>query len=201
MVRRGYGSGHWAVDGRSMVDEIRDIAERIELQHVKIRELFLAVTGAGPADRQERFEPLVRLLAVHETAEEEIVYPAVRAMGGEAQAIVSARLTEEDAAKKALADLEGMDAASQEFAAALAKLYQDVDRHATSEEREVLPLLKRMDAEQRDGMAAAFAAAEAVAPTHAHRMAPESGLGNALLSPFVAIVDRVRDAIRGPANR
>jgi len=183
------------------VDETGDIIDMIEEQHMEIRELLVAVTGAGPADRDEPFAQLVRLLAVHETAEEEIVYPAVRAIDAAAEAIVSARLTEEDAAKKALAELERMDAASPEFAAALARLHQDVDRHATSEEREVLPLLERLDAGQRDRMAAAFAAAGAVAPTHGHRIAPESGLGNALFSPFVAFVDRLRDAVRGPAKR
>jgi hypothetical protein len=38
--------------------------------------------------------------------------------------------------------------------------------------------------------------AEKFAPTHAHRMAPESAVGNLLVGPFVAMVDRVRDAIR-----
>jgi hypothetical protein len=38
--------------------------------------------------------------------------------------------------------------------------------------------------------------AEAMAPTHPHKMAPESAAGNLLVGPFVAMVDRVRDALR-----
>ena len=45
-------------------------------------------------------------------------------------------------------------------------------------------------------MGRAFQLAEAMAPTHAHRMAPESAIGNLLVGPFVSMVDRVRDAIR-----
>jgi hypothetical protein len=35
-----------------------------------------------------------------------------------------------------------------------------------------------------------------MAPTHAHKMAPTSATGNVVLGPFVAMVDRVRDAIK-----
>jgi hypothetical protein len=41
-----------------------------------------------------------------------------------------------------------------------------------------------------------FMLVEQLAPTHAHRHAPESALGNLLVGPFVSIVDRTRDAIR-----
>jgi hypothetical protein len=40
-----------------------------------------------------------------------------------------------------------------------------------------------------------FVTAEMVAPTHAHRFAPESATGNLLLGPAVALFDRVRDML------
>jgi hypothetical protein len=36
--------------------------------------------------------------------------------------------------------------------------------------------------------------AEGMAPTRPHKAAPESAVGNLLVGPFVAMVDRVRDA-------
>ena len=42
------------------------------LQHARIEELFLLVTGADADLRRDAFDQLVRLLAVHETAEEEV---------------------------------------------------------------------------------------------------------------------------------
>jgi hemerythrin superfamily protein len=173
----------------SVVTMIRD-------QHAMIRSLMQQVAEAPPQARAEKFEPLVRLLAVHETAEEEIVYPAVRGETSAATDIVEARKDEEDKAKKALADLEKQDPASDEFATAFTKLRRDVEAHATREEAEVLPLLSRSDAERLKAMGKAFAVAEAMAPTHPHRLAPESATGNMLVGPFVAMVDRVRDAIR-----
>jgi hemerythrin superfamily protein len=177
-------------------DAATSVVAKIREQHELIRELFAGVRNAEPAGRAEAFQPLVRLLAVHETAEEEIVYPDVRPQGAAAEAAVEARLAEEDAAKKTLAELEGMDASSAAFTQALAMFENDVLAHASSEEAEILPLLEQHDAERLETMGTLFTAAEAIAPTHAHRMAPESAIGNMLVGPFVAIVDRVRDAIR-----
>jgi hemerythrin superfamily protein len=178
------------------MSDIPAIATLILEQHMTIRQLFAGVEDAAPAERTAAFEPLVRLLAVHETAEEEIVYPAISARSDAGRRIADARKREEDAAKKALADLEEMDASSAEFMSAFARFRTDVEAHAASEEAEVLPLLQETDPQQQRLMGTAFAAAEAMAPTHAHRAAPESAIGNMLVGPYVAMVDRVRDAIR-----
>lgn len=178
-----------STDAPNVVTMIRD-------QHEMIRNLMQQVAAAPPQSRGEAFQPLVRLLAVHETAEEEIVYPAVRGETSAASDIVEARKDEEDQAKKALSALEQQDPASDEFAAAFTELRRDVEAHATKEEAQVLPLLSRSDPGRLQAMGKAFAAAEAMAPTHPHAAAPESAVGNMLVGPFVAMVDRVRDVIR-----
>ena len=38
-----------------------------------------------------------------------------------------------------------------------------------------------------------------MAPTRPHEAAPESAVGNAVVGPFAALVDRARDAIRHAA--
>lgn len=174
-----------------------DIVGMLRDQHTEIRRLMYTVGQSPGADREEAFEPLLRLLAVHETAEEEIVYPAIEHADDAAAAIVAARRHEEDAAKKVLAELEGMDAGSAEFADRFVELSVAVEEHAAAEEREVFPYLAaRHDVGERESMGKAFAAAEMFAPTHAHAMAPEGAVANMVVGPFVAVVDRVRDAIR-----
>ena len=168
----------------------------IRRQHDQIRDLFDAMENAAPEDRAEAFEPLVRLLAVHETAEEMVIYPAA-AKGETGTEIVEQRKAEEDAAKKALADLEKLDPTTAEFGAAFAQLRADVLSHAEAEEEEVLPLLTEVaDADELKRMTAKLEVAEAMAPTHPHKTAPESRAGNLVMGPFVGMVDRVRDAIR-----
>ena len=168
-------------------------------QHREIRSTMAKIDAAAPGDRGATFAPLVSLLAVHETAEEVVVYPALaRSAGDEGARIGDARKAEEDAAKKVLADLEDLDPASDEFMTLFATFRTAIEEHATSEETEVFPLLaKTNDAAEMRALGAEVEVAERMAPTQAHRTAPESASGNLLLGPFVAMADRVRDALRG----
>jgi hemerythrin superfamily protein len=177
----------------------RDVITRVRRQHDTIRRLFDDVQSAAPGARAEAFQPLVRLLAVHETAEEMVVYPAVMLTGADGRAVVRARKEEENRAKKDLAGLEGVDAGSREFLDRLHAFRAEVEAHAEAEEVEVLPLLdERRAAHELRVMDRAFVTAQWIAPTHAHRFAPESAIGNLLLGPPVAVVDRMRDLLTNP---
>ena len=168
-------------------------------QHDEIHRLFDDVEGASGDRREEAFRDLVRLLAVHETAEEMIVYPALRTVdeagvGG----VADQHLQEEDQAKKDLVDLERMGTASPDFDLAFKSFRSAVEAHAEGEEADVFPrLLRAFDEERLQQMAGTLRVAEQVAPTHPHKMAPESAIGNLVVGPFVAVADRVRDALRG----
>lgn len=178
-----------------------DVVDLLEAQHRDVRQLFDQLEGGG-AERAETFECLVRLLAVHETAEEEVVYPALRSVGPDGDRIADARTSEEGQAKYALSELESLGVGAQEFSEKLAAFRLHVMEHAASEEREVFPVLRRsLEDDTRRAMRTALEAAEQMAPTHAHPHAPESALGNLITGPFVAVVDKVRDAIRGATTR
>jgi hypothetical protein len=64
---------------------------------------------ASGKEREESFAQLRRLLAVHETVEEEIVHPAARQALPDGESVVEARLAEEHEAKEMLAALEKLD--------------------------------------------------------------------------------------------
>lgn len=175
----------------------QDAVRFVGSQHDEVRELFRAVAAEKGEARRRAFEPLVRLLAVHETAEEMVVYPTVRSAGEDGKRIADARTREEDQAKKTLSDLEKLDLDSAEFETRFASFRQAVETHADREETEVFPLLEKItDEQQLKRMTAALEVAEGIAPTHPHKLAPESAVGNAVVGPFVGMVDRVRDAIR-----
>jgi hemerythrin superfamily protein len=179
----------------------QDAVRFLGSQHDEARELFRTVAAERGDARRRAFEPLVRLLAVHETAEEMIVYPSIRSAGADGKRIADARTQEEDRAKKMLSDLEKLELDSAEFETQFASFREAVEIHAEREEAEVFPLLeKTTDEQQLERMTAALEVAEGIAPTHPHKLAPESALGNAMVGPFVGMVDRVRDAIRGATN-
>jgi hemerythrin superfamily protein len=175
-----------------------DVVDMLIAQHGLIRDLFAEVKSTEGKSREEAFHRLRHLLAVHETAEEELVHPtARRALDGGNEGLVDDRLAEENEAKQALSRLEELPAGDPQFLELLDELRIAVLAHARSEERyEFMKLREKLDPATLKGMAASVKAAEAVAPTHPHP-GVESTAANLAAGPFAAVVDRVKDAIRG----
>ncbi|MFG2249854.1 hemerythrin domain-containing protein [Spirillospora sp. NPDC048823] len=172
-----------------------DLIDLLKAQHGQIRDLFDQVMNSEGQERKEAFRALVRLLAVHETAEEEIVHPVARSLPG-GDGIVDDRLAEERQAKELLSELDGMDTDDPAFLKTLDKLRMDVLTHARAEERyEFDRLGAQFSPAQLKGFAAAVRAAEAIAPTRPHP-GTESATKNMLVGPPAAMMDRVRDMIR-----
>jgi hypothetical protein len=166
-------------------------------QHDQIKSLFNQLETAQGSMKRELFEDLVRLLAVHESAEEEVVHPFARRKLEGGDQVVEQRLHEENEAKHALAELYGMGVDNPDFDRELAMLATAVIEHATREENEeFLHLRRAVDADRLRRMAGALRAAEATAPTRPHPSTPESATANILAGPPLAMFDRARDAVR-----
>jgi hemerythrin superfamily protein len=173
-----------------------EIVDLLIQQHSQIRDLFAEVHDSTGDARRAAFGRLVQLLAVHETAEEEIVHPVARRSLPGGHGIIDDRLHEEHDAKERLSALEEMDPDRPEFLQRLDELRIAVLEHARAEERyEFFRLRDEFSETQRKGMAAAVRAAEAIAPTHPHP-GTESATKNMLAGPLLAMSDRVRDLIR-----
>ena len=181
----------------TMIGSGIDVVSFLEEQHEEIKRSFERVKAASGNAREEAFIALRRLLAVHETAEEEIVHPAARSALPNGSAVVEARLSEENEAKKVLAELETLDVDSAEFGTLLGRLERSVIVHAAAEEREEFAQLANiLDQRQLERMRRAAEFAEKVAPTRPHP-GVESATANMLAGPFASMLDRARDAFAG----
>jgi hemerythrin superfamily protein len=173
-----------------------DVVDVLLAQHAEIRDLFAEVMAATGDERRSAFHRLVRLLAVHETAEEEIVHPLARRSLPGGEGVVEDRLAEERVAKQLLSDLEQMDPDSADFLPSLDALRIAVLTHARAEERyEFVRLGEEFGTAERRALAAAVKVAEATAPTHPHP-GTESATKNLLIGPLAAMTDRIRDVLR-----
>ncbi|MCD0445050.1 hemerythrin domain-containing protein [Glycomyces sp. A-F 0318] len=182
-------------------EHAEDVIELLVGQHMLIRDLFAEVQTATGEHRAEAFARLVHLLAVHETAEEEVVHPLARRGIDGGEQVVEDRLHEEREAKEALVRLEGMDLGSEEFDAALALLRDSVLQHAHYEEAyEFRHLRGRYDQDRLETLAAQVRMAEKAAPTHPHP-GNETAVKNLTVGPVLAVFDRVRDAMRGGGSQ
>lgn len=175
----------------------KDVVELLLEQHNQIKTLFNRVASAQGTEKREAFEDLVRLLAVHESAEEEVVHPVARRKVERGEQVVRGRLQEEDHAKHALAELYNLGVDHPEFNQKLTAVADAVLQHASREEAEEFPSLRQnISEEQLKRMAGAVRVAEAVAPTRPHPKSGESAPANLLTGPPMAVFDRVRDAVR-----
>lgn len=173
-----------------------DVIDLLLGQHMTIRDLFLEVQDSTGEVRRAAFERLVRLLAVHETAEEQLIHPLARLTVHGGGDVVDDRLAEEHDAKQTLAALEEMGPDAPEFDGLLAKFRTDVLEHAHNEETyEFRYLRATVPATQLRAMIPMVKAAEAIAPTHPHP-GVESATANTLVGPALSLFDRTKDIVR-----
>ena len=181
----------------TFVQSTDDVVKFLKGQHNLIKDMFDEVLSASDTKaRETAFIELRQLLAVHETAEEMVVHPRVRHEAAKGDEIVDARLKEEHTAKQMLSKLEDMDLGSQKFIDELTKFRDAVIDHAEREENEEFTQLERkLNADDRERMAKAVLAAEAIAPTRPHP-GVESAKLNFAAGPFASMLDRARDLIK-----
>jgi hemerythrin superfamily protein len=173
-----------------------DVVDLLLVQHARIEELFTLAVGTEGDAKRAAFDDLVRMLAVHETAEEEVVHPLSRGLADGGDAMVDDRLAEERQAKEMLAALTEAGPDGDGFDDALLLLRDAVLTHARYEERYEFPQLRaKVPAERLHSLATAVRAAEALAPTRPHPGA-ESATANLVTGPALAVADRARDLVR-----
>jgi hemerythrin superfamily protein len=185
-----------AAEDRAKAQELPegDVVRILLEQHAQVRDLFAEIKKAPADARQEPFDRLRALLAVHETAEELVLRP--QAAGTAWKDVASERNQEEAEANEVLAALEDLDTASEAFLAQLQDFETSVDEHAEAEEREEFPrVLQTLDEDKRRKLGSRLVAVQKMAPTHPHPAAAGSPTAQALTGPFAGMVDRVRDAL------
>jgi hypothetical protein len=180
-----------------------DVVGILQNQHRRMRDVFGRLGAASGVEKRELFEGLVRLMAVHEAAEEELVHPLARREMGARQQVVDARLHEERQIKRSLAELHDLGADHADFNGRLGQLRDAVLAHAEHEEHDELPHLRQtVSADNLQRLASAVLTVERKwAPTRPHPDVPASATVNLLVGPPLSVFDRVRDAVRDVRQR
>jgi hemerythrin superfamily protein len=179
-----------------------NVVDQLLQDHVEIRSLFTAFETARTAeDRHEVFRHIVHDLSMHETAEEEVVWPVVRTDLTDGSTLADARIGEEEEANRVMARLESLEFNGAEFASTFEEFRRAVLSHAEREENDVFPLLRRLDPGKLTPMGTLVDAAKTAAPTHPHPHVPGTATANLLAGPAAAVVDRTRDSLRKARER
>jgi hypothetical protein len=171
-----------------------DVIDLLLEQHDQIRACLEGVRDEDHQRRAEAFQDLVRLLAVHESAEEQVVHPMARRYAGDE--VIEERLLEEGDAKVLLNEVYEMGLDAPRFDTRFSALETAVLRNLAQEEKHEFPVLRReADPGTLRRMATALRAAEAIAPRRPHPQAGVHPMTNMLAGPPVALFDQAREAL------
>jgi hemerythrin superfamily protein len=119
-----------------------NVLKLLKKDHSSIRTLFNQLARAGRyQQRAGIFEQLRRDFHIHYRAEEEIFYPALKALdGAESFRLVSAALREHSQMDELLTQISRLEPNDQKFEDHVETLFEHMDHHFEQEEGEIFQL-------------------------------------------------------------
>jgi hypothetical protein len=168
-------------------------------EHQQVRSLCRELTDAWtPAPRRRQVaEVITAAVARHLSAEEQYLYPAVRAAVTGGAALADQEIAADTAMQRALKELTGTPPEDPRFDGLAAEVAGQLHRHAAAVTA-MFPELSEIagDAELiRLGNRVEIA--EEAAPTRPHPGTPATPPWNKIIEPAVGVVDKARDAVTG----
>jgi hemerythrin superfamily protein len=144
----------------SHTDDEMNVQDVIRMDHAKVSALFMQIEGTDdPQKIQEYFGQIYKDLTVHSEAEEQVVYPAVRAFYGEHD---TQELYDEQAEMKIMLDsLRATSPTAPQFKTQLKQLKNAVLDHVRQEESTMFAAIrKNCSGDQQEQLATQFKTAK-----------------------------------------
>jgi hemerythrin superfamily protein len=140
-------------------DPVPDILEIIKDQHRQVDELLKQAEEDG-SDKAALLREVARMLLPHSAAEEDFVYPTIRAKAKEAGEEVQDGVEEHHQIEEMLQNLLKGDPGDPGWDGTLAAITGELRHHVQEEEDELLPILgERLSDDERAEMGLRFAEA------------------------------------------
>ena len=114
-----------------------DVIKLLEQDHREVEDLFSKAESTSGAARQQVVTKIASELTLHTEVEERFVYPAMRDAG--LADLVNEAEQEHAKVKELVAQLETIDATTDDVESLLAELKADVQHHVQEEENEAFP--------------------------------------------------------------
>ena len=178
-----------------------DIVPLLIHDHDVLKHLAAGLHRLDPGKRDQRLREWTVRLVRHETAEERVVYPAVRVDVLPGDAVAATLISQERAIEELIVALEKLDSDGPAFESVLDGLQTQMIEHIHDEEVSLFPLLRDLEADvHRWELGDRYARVIRAAPTHPHPHLPEHRPGIVVAEPIAALIDRVRDAVHRAAT-
>jgi hemerythrin superfamily protein len=176
----------------------RSILSRQSADHRDLNDLMQAHEAAtDPARLAELLAGLAERALRHAFAEETVLFPAYRQYLPDSADVVSAHIeNEHEAVNDSLQRLQDIDPQDPVYADLVSSTFQLIRDDARNEEDLLLPQLQQVLTEDAlRTLGDAWEVARRTSPTRPHPKISRRPPGNVLAGPFLAVSDRVKDAV------
>ncbi|HEX9966177.1 MAG TPA: hemerythrin domain-containing protein [Allosphingosinicella sp.] len=172
------------------------ILVRQKRDHVRLDELLQRL-GEVPADGVDAvLLKIYRLVFRHAFAEEAVLWPVIRRLLPEGEALTLRVELEHQQVNALVTELEGLEPGSPSHHRILRQLAELLREDVRDEEDVLLPRLQeKLSPAKLRLLGAAWELVRAIAPTRAHPMVSRRPPGNVLSAPPLALLDRLRDLV------
>lgn len=176
--------------------------ELLGSDHRMVEDLFTRYEKS--TDVQERTEivhEVIHELAVHGEVEELVFYPRLRQAVPDGNELAEEAVHEHVEMKETLNALDGMTADEDGFDKRMGELIAEVRHHVQEEENDIFSKIRdAVSDDELRTMGERMQRAKSMVPTRPHPNAPTGPAGKAAAGAPVALMDRVRDAVRSAAD-
>ena len=117
-----------------------NVLELLKEDHSNVESLFEKYDRTGKSSQEKKtelFEKIRRELQIHSRAEEEIFYPALKALNGEGRRLVSEALKEHRDVDELLTQISRLKPCDKNFDDKMETLIENVGHHVQEEEGEI----------------------------------------------------------------
>jgi hemerythrin superfamily protein len=128
-----------------------NVLSLLKKDHDTVKALFAKFDRTGRTDydrKWELFDDIRRELMVHSKAEEEIFYPALKALNGDGRKLVTRAVKEHRDVDELILQIARLDPVDEKFDDRVAALMEDVDHHIEEEEGQIFQFAKENCPEQ-----------------------------------------------------
>jgi hemerythrin superfamily protein len=176
-----------------------DAISLLKQDHKAVEGLFRKFESAGPrafATKRQLVDRVTRELSIHSQLEEQIFYPAVRAMIEQTENLVLESLEEHHLVKLMLAELGSLDPKDERFTAKVTVLIENVRHHVKEEEQDLFPKVRKAIARtDLVDLAGKMEVARKSVSDRPHPTMPDEPPGNLVAGLSISIVDRAMDIV------
>jgi iron-sulfur cluster repair protein YtfE (RIC family) len=115
------------------------VITRIKEDHRKLESVFKKLENAEPAEIKTLLEQMAALLLPHSKAEEQVVYPAIKAAAAGVDSDVDDGIAEHHHVEATLRELLAADPGAPGVDGLIAAMIGEVRHHVEEEEQDILP--------------------------------------------------------------